>query len=224
MDKEYKGKSFVSNERLFKKEKALYFPNMWGQTLSKDGQGPDGGKDTTPALRGKISVIGIQGNNWAEEMVDTFLSPNANPELQVLLEKDAPQLQRVHINVQSDIASAFLVKLFSYRLRSTIPEDRWDRYFMVKLPRDIRLGLSDDVRDAMGFLNTRVGYVYLLDQDCKIRWAGSGHAWKGEVESLNAGIKKLLEESTVASQEPLLRQQNVLSEQDLNPPMAAAIL
>jgi ATPase complex subunit ATP10 len=56
-------------------------------------------------------------------------------------------------------------------------------------------GLTEDVRDAMGFLNSQVGYVYLLDTECRIRWAGSGHAWKGEVEWLNMGIKRLLEET-----------------------------
>ena len=195
LDKEYKGKSFVSNDRLFKKDKALYFPNMWGQTLSKKGQGPNGGYDTTPFLRGKISIIGIQSGQWAEEQVDTFLSPKANPELQTLLEQHSGRFQRADINVQGDIARALIVKLFSGRLRNMVPEDQWDRYFLVKLPRDVRLGLSDDVRDAMGFLNTQVGYVYLLDEHCKIRWAGSGHAWKGETDSLNAGIRRLLEES-----------------------------
>lgn len=193
LDKEYRGKSFVANERLFKKDKALYFPNIWGRTLAKD-QGPDGGKDTTPALRGKISVVGIQSGQWAEEQVDTFLSPKNNPELQTLLEQDRHFFQRADVNVQGDIFRAWLVRLFSSKLRSLIPQDRWDRYFLVKLPRDIRRGLSDDVRDAMGFLNTQVGYVYLLDADCKIRWAGSADAQPQEIESLNAGIKRLVEE------------------------------
>jgi len=65
---------------------------------------------------------------------------------------------------------------------------------MVKLPRDIRRGLTDDVRDAMGLLNSQVGYVYLVDSTCKIRWAGSGHAWKGEVEGLNAAVQRLIKE------------------------------
>ncbi|KAK5946491.1 Mitochondrial ATPase complex subunit atp10 [Knufia obscura] len=227
LDKEYKGKSFVANERLFRKDKALYFPNMWGQTLSKNGQGPDGGYDTTPALRGKISIVGIQSGVWAEEQVDTFLSEKSNPAVEYLLKEHPDKFQRADINVQGDIAKAFLVKLFSGRLRKIIPEDRWDRYFMIKLPRDVRLGLSDDVRDAMGFLNTQVGYVYLLDADCKIRWAGSGHAWKEELESLNGGIRRLIEEADAdrkLNNIPRNRLQNILAEdvQVPNPPMAAA--
>ncbi len=65
---------------------------------------------------------------------------------------------------------------------------------MIKLPRDIRKGLSEEARDAMGLLNSSVGYVYLIDSTCKIRWAGSGHAWEGEVEGLNAAIGRLIHE------------------------------
>lgn len=220
IDKEYKGKSFVSNDRLFKKEKAMYFPNMWGQTLARDGSK---GKDTTPILKGKISVVGIQSNQWAEEMVNTFLSKKANPELQTLLEKSSGRLQRVDVNVQNNILNMWLVKMFAPALRRTIPEDRWDKYFMVKLPRDIRLGLTDEVRDAMGFLNTSVGYVYLLDEDCKIRWAGSGIAWNGEVDSLNDGIKSLLSVSSANSMRLPRSNRNILSENVLSPAMAAAI-
>lgn len=43
-------------------------------------------------------------------------------------------------------------------------------------------------------MNSKVGYVYLLDDDCRIRWAGSGPAEKSEVEVLNNGIKRLIEE------------------------------
>lgn len=223
IDKEYKGKSFVSNDRLFRKDKALYFPNMWGQTLAKDGSK---GKDTTTVLKGKISIVGIQSNQWAEEMVNTFLSSKANPELQTLLERNPTRLQRADVNVQNNILSMWLVKLFAPNLRRMIPEDRWDKYFMVKLPRDIRLGLTDEVRDAMGFLNTSVGYVYLLDQDCKIRWAGSGLAWNGEVDNLNSGIRRLLADEVETPTRPrrqLPAYPNILPENVPNPAMAAAI-
>jgi hypothetical protein len=46
----------------------------------------------------------------------------------------------------------------------------------------------------MGLLNSQVGYVYLVDSSCKIRWAGSGHAWEGEVAGLNAAVQRLVQE------------------------------
>lgn len=227
LDKEFKGKSFVSNERLFREDKALYFPNMWGRTLSKGEQGPDGGKDTTPAFHGKVTVVGIQSGQWAEEQVDTFLSTKANPGLHELLKEHPDTFQRADINVQGDFAKALLVRLFSGRLRKMVPEDQWDRYFMIKVPRDVRRGLTDDIRDAMGYLNTQVGYVYLLDENCKIRWAGSGHAWEGEIASLNAGIKRLIEylSTQIEAANALSSEQaQRLSDENVpNPAMAAAI-
>jgi len=198
----WKGKSFVSNDRLFRRDKALYFPNMFGSTLAKEGDGPDGGRDTTNALMGKISVVGIQSGQWAEEQVDTFIGKKENPELEGILANSGGLAQRADINIQGDWVRALLVKLFASRLRQTIPKDRWHKYFMVKLPRDIRKGLSEEVRDAMGLLNSQVGYVYLLDAECKIRWAGSGHAWQGEVNGLNACIKRLLQEATTPQSIP----------------------
>ncbi|KIX95627.1 uncharacterized protein Z520_08747 [Fonsecaea multimorphosa CBS 102226] len=190
----FKGKSFVSNPRLFKREKALYFPNIWGQTLAAEGDGPQGGRDTTPVLMGKVSVIAMQSGHWAEEQVDTFVSVKSNPELNKMIEESNGHLQRVDINLQGDWIRALLVKMFSGRLRKTIPEERWGKYFMIKLPRDIRRGLNDETRDAIGLLNSQVGYVYLVDSSCKIRWAGSGHAWEGEVQGLNAAVQRLLQE------------------------------
>lgn len=188
----WKGKSFVSNEKLFKAEKALYFPNLWGQTLSTDGDGPNGGRDTTPILQGKISVVGIQSGRWAEEQVDTFLSKKNNPQLQEMIANSGGLIQRIDINAQSGWAQTILVKLFKSRIRSMLPEEQWRRYFIVKLARDTRRGLTEVVRDAMGFLNSHVGYVYLVDPQCRIRWAGSGHAWEGEIAYLNTGVKRLL--------------------------------
>lgn len=186
----WKGKSFVANERLFKKEAALYFPNMFGKTLSEKGDGPQNGRDTTPALRGKITVVGIQSGQWAEEQVDTFLGAKENQELQDIIAQG--KVQRADINVQDNWLRALFV--FSSKLRKQVPREQWERYFRVKLVRDTGRGITEDIRDAMGFLNSNVGYVYLLDSECRIRWAGSGHAWPGERESLNAGIRRLYAE------------------------------
>ena len=43
-------------------------------------------------------------------------------------------------------------------------------------------------------VNGRVGYVYLVDWDGKIRWAANGEAAEGEREDLMNGARKLLEQ------------------------------
>jgi mitochondrial ATPase complex subunit ATP10 len=188
----FKGKSFVGSDKLFKRDRALWFPNLWGWTLARDG---GQGKDSTPLLKGKVSLVGIQSGLWAEEQVRTFLGEKENPELQGLIKGNSGLVQKVEVNIQDHWVRALLVKLFKNKLRKSRPETAWGKYFTVRLGRDTGKGLTEDIRDAMGLLNSQVGYVYLVDTDCRIRWAGSGHAWEDENKWLNAGVKKLMQEA-----------------------------
>jgi mitochondrial ATPase complex subunit ATP10 len=55
--------------------------------------------------------------------------------------------------------------------------------------------LPGGVREALGIANSKVGYVFLVDGECRIRWAGSGNALEGEAEALARGVRRLVEES-----------------------------
>jgi len=83
---------------------------------------------------------------------------------------------------------AWLIRMFMWRMRRNSPTEQHNRYFLV------RKGLSDELKEAIGMMNSKVGYIYLLDDDCRIRWAGSGHAEEIEMQSLNNGVQKLVEE------------------------------
>jgi ATPase complex subunit ATP10 len=74
-------------------------------------------------------------------------------------------------------------------LRKRLGVDNWGRYFLV------RKGISDQIRDAVGLLNSKVGYTYLLDGECRIRWAGSGPCEGDEKEGLVRGTRRLIEEA-----------------------------
>ena len=50
----------------------------------------------------------------------------------------------------------------------------------------------------MGLGNKIVGYVFLVDKNCKIRWAGTGLAFPEEVESLRTATEVLLRRSVKA--------------------------
>lgn len=181
--------------------------------------------DTTPLLTGKVSLIGIQSGVWAEEQVRTFLGEKENPALQKLIQQNGRLLQKVEVNIQDRWLRALLVKLFRRRLRKTRPESEWAKYFTVRLGRDTGKGLTEDIRDAMGLLNSQVGYVYLLDTECRIRWAGSGHAWQGETNSLNAGVIRLLQEAQenkVPTKRPIARTE-VLREGNLQEEVEKAL-
>lgn len=40
------------------------------------------------------------------------------------------------------------------------------------------------VRDPLGMTNSKVGYVYLIDENLKVRWGGCADATLGETQAL----------------------------------------
>ena len=77
-------------------------------------------------------------------------------------------------------------------LRKQRSVEQQERYFIV------RRGLSDIIKEALGILNDKSGYVYLVDTQCKIRWAGSAVAEPHEKESMVRGLRRLIQEVRVA--------------------------
>lgn len=143
-------------------------------------------KDTTDVLQGRVSIVLVYSGQWAQGQTDSFLSETQNPELVRLLKAQPRSIQKVEINVEETRGRAALVWMFVRGLRNVRMSDDWGRYFVV------RRGLTEDVRMNMGFFNGKVGYVYLVDWDCRIRWAGSGEAARGEKEGMVASAKRLL--------------------------------
>lgn len=181
----HKGKTFLAPPRLFKGSHALWFPNLHGETLVKEKE--QAMKDTTTVLEGRVSVVTVFSSAWAEAQVASFASLEKNPELMEVLKDGGAQL--VQINVEENALKAGIISLFKGSLRKRIGEENWGKYFVV------RKGLTDDARERIGVLNSKVGYVYLLDGECKIRWAGSGVASQDEREGLVRGVKRLIEEA-----------------------------
>lgn len=183
---EHKGKTFLAPPRLFRHDRSLYFPNLYGHTLLKTTSLP---RDTTPTLQAKASVVSIFSTGWAENQTRSFVSGDANPALQELLEQHKGRAQHVRVNIEDKSRLRWwILRAIAPFARKNIYEENWDKYFMV------RRGISDEIRESIGYLNSKVGYVYLVDGDCKIRWAGSGPAGPGEVESLTKGLTKLVDE------------------------------
>lgn len=183
-----KGKSFLANPKMFKAEAALYFPNFRGMTLEKG----DNVKDTTPVLRGKISVVTVFSSVWGEEQTKTFVGTKQNPQVQELLEQGKDVAQRVDINIEENVVKFWLISMFASGMRKKMPESQQGKYFVVQK------GVSETIRETIGLLNSKVGYVFLLDEQCKIRWAGSADAHDVEKEYLVQHLRKLIADSQAA--------------------------
>jgi ATPase complex subunit ATP10 len=81
-------------------------------------------------------------------------------------------------------------------MRQKLPKEQHSRYFLVQK------GFDQALKETVGMMNSKVGYVYLVDEECRIRWAGSGPADAEELEGLNAGVRKLIEEKKALSEGP----------------------
>jgi mitochondrial ATPase complex subunit ATP10 len=179
------GKSFIAPPRLFRADRSLYFPNLFGRTLLKRDRKP---RDTTPALQGRASVVAVFSTQWAENQVLSFISKEENPALHQVLTASRGKAQLVQINVEENWLKAWVVRLFAGSLRRRIEETNWGKYFFV------RRGITNEIRECVGLLNSKVGYVYLVDQECRIRWAGSGPSQADEREGLAKGVQRVLDE------------------------------
>ncbi|KAH0614484.1 uncharacterized protein H6S33_000120 [Morchella sextelata] len=170
----HKGKSFTAPPLLFRADKALFFPNLVGRTLQHPS---DPLQSTTEVLEGHVSVVSVFSSAWAEAQVRTFTAGL----------EEGP-VQRVDVNVETNPLKAWLVRVFVPRIRAGVGEGAWGRYFLVQR------GLEEEVRERMAYVNEKVGYVYLVDWDCRIRWAGSGRAGEEERAALRRGVAKLGED------------------------------
>ncbi|CAK4032350.1 Mitochondrial ATPase complex subunit ATP10 [Lecanosticta acicola] len=213
----HKGKIFKSNERLFRGDVSLWFPNIYGKTLRKDarrkelerGDGYKGlGRNTCDVMHGKVSVVSIMSSVWAQAQVATFCSRERNPELHEALEQNKDVAQMVWINHETNFLKWWLLQMFQGSLRKGKSLQEQERYFMV------RRGVSDVMKEAIGMLNDKVGYVYLVDTESRIRWAGSADAEPGERESLVKGLKRLVQEARTPKSERVDSKQQLMAAVD----------
>ena len=181
----HRGKSFLATPKLYKAEAALYFPNMQGYTLA-DPKNCE--QDTIRVLRGKYTIVRMCCEHWSVEQCDTYTHPKENPGLAAEVERLKDKgLQMLQINIEEDRFRAFLVRRYLNWQREQIPKDSWDKWFVV------RKGVNDYTRRDINMPNPKVGHIYLVDKDCKIRWAGCGDANDEEKESLVKAVSRLVE-------------------------------
>ena len=188
----HSGKTFLSPPRLIRREKALYFPNLRGYTLAN----PHEIGDTTSALLGKVSIVSLFSGKWAADQTRTFLKDKEFEGQWGLMAGGGAQ--RVDINVEDDWMKAWIVRMSLGGIKRLRPEEEWGRYFVV------RRGFNSNVKQCLGIANGKVGYVYLVDEDCKIRWAACGEAAEGEHEGLARGVRKLTEGRMVEKEDAYL--------------------
>lgn len=180
-----RGKSFLANPRVFRADRALFFPNFVGKTLA-DSRQP---ADTTLVLLNRISLVSVYSSDWALKQVQTWTSEKHNPDLCRILQGSRGIAQPVEVNIETNLLKYFILSLCKRRLQNERAQEDWDKYFFV------HKGITDEIRENVGIMNAKVGYVFLVDGACRIRWAGSGDAQEEEKHFLNKGLRTLISET-----------------------------
>ncbi|KAK6335622.1 Mitochondrial ATPase complex subunit atp10 [Orbilia brochopaga] len=204
-----KGKLFLPPPRTFKADKSLYFPNMVGRTLLS----PDD-ISTTTLFANRVSLTTLSTNVWADRQIDSFLSGLFSPDpskahpfadstllpdeyiateddhLKRVLGEPLPlqkgTWQRVTINLQENPLK-YLILLASQRnIRRLQPVENHARYLMV------RKGVTAEMKESIAMLNERIGFVYIVDAACRIRWAGCADASDEERRGLRSALERMV--------------------------------
>jgi ATPase complex subunit ATP10 len=178
------GKIYLANAKLYKPEVALYWPNLKGRTLA------GGEADTTTLLRGWISVVCLFQREWALSQTRSFVGKTEHPKLAKVMEENRDTVQLVDISTEDLEGFSFIARIFEWNIRRKKTAEEKERYFMT---RNIPVG----IKESLGVMNSSVGYVFLVDEECKIRWSACADAYPEEKEYLVKGIKSMIERSRV---------------------------
>ncbi|ORY93375.1 ATPase assembly factor ATP10 [Syncephalastrum racemosum] len=179
------GKMYLASNKLMKPEKTGYMPDFEGINLSKEKL------HTTDLLRGKVSLMSFVYAKYGEPQVKSFIDP--------FLERfgKSENIQLVELNVQENVMKQWLLRAFIPSIRKNLAEERRDNY--VLLLQDI-----SRTRKMLDMTNQYIGYVYLIDENCKIRWTAHGEATQEEIANMLAMTKYLDEQRQKA---PVANQQ-----------------
>lgn len=175
------GKLFLSPKSYWRKDKALYFPHMTGQPLSKTAKRGS----IEDNLKGKISIVRIFGNETGNQLSNEFIDG--------LIKQDPNTLddtQLVNINWMENSAKTMIVKLSMWSMRSKIPENLQKNYFICD-----RQQLPFTIREDLMINNIYTGYILLVDSDLKIRWIASGGATDEELQTLSRSLNGVRNET-----------------------------
>ncbi|KAF1806262.1 ATP10 protein-domain-containing protein [Mucor lusitanicus] len=165
--RQHGGKMYFASSQLVKPEKAGYMPNFEAQDLSRQKI------NTTEKLVGKTTLMTFVYAKFGEPHVNTFIKP--------FLEKykDQKDIQVVEVNVQENMLKQLLLKAFVPSIRKNLPAERKENYCLIL--KDI-----SRTRKCLDMTNQYVGYAFLVDENCKIRWTAHGEATAEEVGNMLA--------------------------------------
>ncbi|TYJ54006.1 hypothetical protein B9479_005340 [Cryptococcus floricola] len=169
------GKLWIAPSVLIREDRANYFPDISGKNLLGTNV------HTTDLFAGKATLVSIISTRLSEEHVQTFSQP-------VLEDLEGhPRFQSVTINHQPNSLKTWIVSMFTSSLKRTIPKENWGNYIYATSSWS-----ELDILQPLNLDNHLLGYTFLVDQNCKVRWAGCGEATEEERQNLRRAAAVLV--------------------------------
>ena len=182
------GKLFIAPVSYWKEDKALFFPHLIGTAMDGTKQ-----QNIEDMLRGKTSIVRLFSTASGDKLSSSYFQGivDDNKKTDYLTEADArlslndSNVQIIEVNLVENAVKSALVKTLA-RWANRVPSWRQPFYFECS-----RGQWPFSVRDELFCNNVFSGYVFLVDQQLKIRWAACGEATPSEKEALWKFAKRL---------------------------------
>ncbi|KAI0087368.1 ATPase assembly factor ATP10 [Irpex rosettiformis] len=168
------GKMWIAPPALIRENKARYFPDIEGTSLATSEK-----TYTTDILLKKVSLVSILSSKISEIQTHMFTEPTCTQY------SGDRHFQHLKINLQENKMRSVLVSFFASSIRKTMPKEQWPFYMISSQNMDY-------IRDDIGLRNKFIGYVFLVDDKCRIRWAGCADPQPAEIQALRTCTGNLL--------------------------------
>ncbi|CAI4035291.1 hypothetical protein SMKI_12G4410 [Saccharomyces mikatae IFO 1815] len=183
-----KGKLFIAPASYWKDDRALFFPHLVGTSMGDKKE-----QNIEDLLRGKTSIVRLFSTAAGDKLSSSYFQKTANNEKSIdyLTDADARlslnnnNVQIIEVNLVENVVKSALVKTLA-RWANRVPSWRQRFYFECS-----RAQWPFSVREELFCNNVFSGYIFLVDQHLKIRWAACGEATPSEKEALWKFVKSL---------------------------------
>lgn len=162
------GKIFTPPISYFKSDKSLYFPNFFAKSLIGNEH------QLYELLQDKVSIIRVFSTVSGERCTETYLKQDGidfnGKDYDKFLEL-YPKSQIIDLNIPQGWAKRFMVNIAKGNIKKTLSPKRYDSYFVVNDSL-----FSYYIKEQLICDNSCSGYIYLVDNNGKVRWGTSGYA------------------------------------------------
>ena len=175
-------KPIDSNEELIPKTEAQVFPPLDNVTRLDNGENVRFPQYFSKRNKKSCTLLAIGYNEFGNKLLPSWTDPY---EAEFGSNNHKKQSQEVvNLSIQEGRVLGFLKSFIMNSVFKNVPPERHERTLLY-------FGQCEELRDIVRMHNNKTCYVYLLDGEGRVRFAGSGKASEEEAQRLIQFAKKL---------------------------------